>query len=115
MSKTSNVAKVDLIMKLMPVATLRQAALHGLPAKETTRRQHEWFGFVHVWPMPLVKHFDLIRGFIVGGRILWTGGSVPLAQPGNEIEAIAQIDICNSVRLVGTSDHSGEISSARDM
>ena len=51
----------------------------------------EWPGFTHDWPMPLTKHFDLIKGLMTGTRILLAGVIVGRAHEGNETEDQAQI------------------------
>jgi hypothetical protein len=91
----------------------RQADLQGLPEKETTRRMHEWPGFVHDWPIPVAKHFDLIKGLITGTRIFSGGMMLGRAQPGIETFAQAQIAACWSARHVLVKDQSGLMSKAQ--
>ena len=60
--------------------------------------------------MPDAKHFDLMRGFKIGGVIEDTFGIPGRAHPGKDIDAIAQILIFSSVAVVAVWLHSLEAS-----
>ena len=81
-------------MKAIVVAILLHEGLHGIPAKDTTLRMHEWPGFVQVRPRPLWKHLLFMSGFRKGGVVRWTGGIIPRDHAGNAQRDIALIKIC---------------------